>query len=427
MDLFLGIDLGTSGCRAIVIDSNHQVQAQASTSITAPLQQGVFVEQDPDLWWDAVCRVLYSLQNTISMQSIRAIAIDGTSGTLLAADEYGTPLDKALMYNDARSVEEAALIKKFAPPQSGAHGASSSLAKFLWMKRNDKLNNARRVLHQADWIAGKLINTFKYSDENSALKLGFDPLTGSWPHWLSQLNIDQKLLPEIVPRGTNVKVVSHQAVEQFDFNYKTQVVAGTTDSIAATLATGAHKVGDAVTSLGSTLVLKIFTQTPISSPEHGVYSHRMGDLWLAGGASNSGGAVLKKYFTLDQINAMSLEINPAESTHLNYYPLPCKGERFPISDPDKKPDLIPRPESNTLFFQGILEGIAKIEKQGYDLLAELGAPYPTSIKSTGGGADNSAWRQIRSNILGIPAPKATQNEAAYGAALLAFHAISKIK
>lgn len=427
MDLFLGIDLGTSGCRAIVIDSHHQIQAQASTSIPSPLQQNVSIEQDPELWWDAVCRVLHSLKNTISMQKIQAIAIDGTSGTLLAVDEYGTPIGKALMYNDARSIEESALIQKFAPSKSGAHGASSSLAKFLWMQRNNKLNNARRVLHQADWIAGKLINTFKFSDENNALKLGFDPLTGTWPRWLNQLNIDQKLLPEIVPRGTNVKVVSHQIVEQFDFNHKIQVIAGTTDSIAATLATGAHKVGDAVTALGSTLVLKVFTQTPISSPEHGIYSHRMGDLWLAGGASNCGGAVLKKYFTTDQINDLSSKINPFAPTHLNYYPLPSNGERFPICDPNKKPVLVPRPESNTLFFQGILEGIATIEKQGYDLLAELGAPYPTSIRSTGGGAGNASWTKIRSNMLGAPILEPTQNEAAYGAALLASRAISKIK
>ncbi|MCF6234929.1 MAG: FGGY-family carbohydrate kinase [Gammaproteobacteria bacterium] len=425
MNLFLGIDLGTSGCRGIVIDSNHQIQAQANTSIPAPVQRGSTIEQDPVLWWDSVCRVLHSLQSKISMQNIRAIAVDGTSGTLLTVDEYGTPLNAALMYNDIRSIEEASLIKKWAPPQSGAHGASSSLAKFLWMQRNNRLNNVRRVLHQADWIAGKLIGVFKFSDENSALKLGFDPLTGAWPDWLNQLNINRKLLPEIVPRGTNVKVVSRKAINRFGFNDETQVVAGTTDSIAATLATDAHCIGDAVTSLGSTLVLKVFTQTPISAPEYGVYSHRMGHLWLAGGASNSGGAVLKKYFTIDQLNKMTQKVRPEKPTHLNYYPLPCDGERFPVNDPDKKPKLLPRPESDTLFFQGILEGIAQIEKRGYELLAELGAPYPTSIKTTGGGASNPAWRQIRSHMLGVPVLEATQNEAAYGAALLALRATSQ--
>ncbi len=425
MNLFLGIDLGTSGCRGVVIDNHQQVQAQANTLIPAPVQQGSNIEQDPALWWNAVCRVLHSLQCKIPMQNIRAIAIDGTSGTLLAVDECGTPLNAALMYNDSRSIEEASLIKKWAPPQSGAHGASSSLAKFLWMQRNNRLNNAKRVLHQADWVAGKLIGIFKFSDENNALKLGFDPLTGAWPGWLNQLNIDRKLLPEIVPRGTNVKVISRKAINCFGFSNKTQVVAGTTDSIAATLATGVHKVGDAVTSLGSTLVLKIFTQTPISAPEYGVYSHRMGHLWLAGGASNSGGAVLKKYFTMDQISQMTQKVRHEKHTHLNYYPLLYNGERFPVNDPDKKPELLPRPDSDTLFFQGILEGIAQIEKRGYELLAELGAPYPASIKTTGGGANNSTWKEIRSRLLGVPVLKATQNEAAYGAALLALRATSQ--
>ncbi len=427
MKLFLGIDLGTSGCRAIVIDNNKQIEAQASTPIPAPLQRGPAIEQDPALWWDAVCRVLHSLQSKIPMQRIQAIAVDGTSGTLLAVDESGTPLDLALMYNDARSIEEAALIKKHAPSQSGAHGASSSLAKFIWMQRNNRLKRAKHILHQADWIAGRLVNRFSFSDENNALKLGFDPQSSSWPDWLDKLGVNKQLLPEIVPRDTTVQVISHDMAREFGFSENTQIVAGTTDSIAATLATGACKAGDAVTSLGSTLVLKVFSEKAVSAPEYGIYSHRMGDLWLVGGASNSGGNVLKKFFSTAQMETMSAKLDPDKPTSLDYYPLPHQGERFPLCDPRKKPHLTPRPTDDSLFFQGILEGIAQIEKQGYQLLAKLGAPYPDTIKTTGGGAGNRAWTEIRRRILAIPIIETHHNQAAYGAALLALRAMTDAK
>ncbi len=91
-------------------------------------------------------------------------------------------------------------------------------------------------------------------------------------------------------------------------------MTGTTDSNAATLAAGASEIGDAVTSLGSTLVLKILSDRPVNAPQYGVYSHRLGDHWLVGGASNSGGAVTAAHFTPEEMRRLSTEMNP-EPTH----------------------------------------------------------------------------------------------------------------
>ncbi|MCL5669676.1 MAG: FGGY-family carbohydrate kinase, partial [Gammaproteobacteria bacterium] len=182
---------------------------------------------------------------------------------------------------------------------------------------------------------------------------------------------------------------------------------------------GARLPGEAVTSLGSTLVMKVLSEQPIFAPQYGVYSHRLGKLWLAGAGSNSGGAVLQHYFTAQQMQAMTARLQPGHPTGLDYYPLLVPGERFPVNDPHLAPRLAPRPADDAQFFQGMLEGMARIERQAYERLAGLGAPYPVSIRSVGGGAQNEAWTKIRSRLLQVPLPNPAHTEAAYGAALLA--------
>jgi sugar (pentulose or hexulose) kinase len=231
------------------------------------------------------------------------------------------------------------------------------------------------------------------------------------------------LLPEVVPPGTLTGHIESQWSKRWGFSPDTGIVSGTTDSTAGFLATGAGP-GQAVTSLGSTLVIKICSKQPVYSPRYGIYSHRLGERWLVGGASNTGGAVLLKYFGLETIGKLTAHTNPLRPTGLDYYPLVSPGERFPVSDPDLVPRLQPRPANDAEFFQGMLEGMARIEKQGYERLEELGAPWPKQVITVGGGAANAGWQTIREQLLGVPVVKARQSEAAYGSALLAREAVT---
>jgi sugar (pentulose or hexulose) kinase len=205
------------------------------------------------------------------------------------------------------------------------------------------------------------------------------------------------------------------------------LVAGTTDSIAAFIATGACETGEAVTSLGSTLVLKLISDKPVFSSRLGVYSHRLGDSWLAGGASNSGGKVLLQYFDPARMKQLTPMLEPETPTGLDYYPLAQAGERFPRNDPGLQPALEPRPDDEVKFFQALLEGIAGIEAEGYRALSQLGAPAVSKVFTSGGGSTNPAWRKIRELKLGVPVEIAGHSEASYGAALLAMRAIVKEK
>jgi len=420
--LYIGIDLGTSGCRACAIDDHASVVHMSWQSLPAPKQKHQRIEQDASIWWQGVEQVLNDLCNHIDTDQVKAISVDGTSGTLLAIDKQGSPLSPALMYNDASCTQQADAIKPVAPENSAALGNSSGLAKFLYLQQS--FPQVRHICHQADWIAGKLSGNFAISDENNALKTGYDPVIGNWPEWLDQLDINRDLLPEVVAPGSITGTLSAELSKKFNFNNDVKIIAGTTDSIAAFIATGVTQPGEAVTSLGSTLVLKIISPHPVNSAESGIYSHKLDNVWLAGGASNSGGAVLKHFFSDDQLNAMTPLLKPEQATHLNYYPLCKSGERFPVNDPQLKPRLTPRPDNDVEFFQGMLESMSHIEQDGYKKLQQLGAPWPDVVYTAGGGSKNNAWTTIRNKLLGIPVYTSEHTEACYGSALLAKRAFT---
>ncbi len=421
MTLTVGVDLGTSGCRAIAINrENRSIVAQASVSLPPSRRTAAGAsEQDPADWWRGVERVLQDLTGTLDGREIDAIAVDGTSSTLLLTDIEGTPLTPALMYDDTRARDQVPRIAEVAPGGSPVHSAGSSLAKLLHLIHHSAPPPHFRVLHQADWISGRLLGRYGLGDENNALKLGYDPVHRCWPEWMGRFGFDMGRLPEVIPAGTPLGRIAPAVAKSTGLPPETRVIAGTTDSTAAFLATGARQCGEAVTSLGSTLVLKILSNAPLFDPARGVYSHRVGDRWLVGGASNSGGAVLAHYFSRGEMTALSQRLDPARPTGLDYYPLLNPGERFPINDPHYPPRVAPRPHDDRIFFQGLLEGIAAIEQQGYALLHNLGAPAPRQVITTGGGAANDAWRRIRQRLLGVPVTTADCHDAAYGAALLA--------
>ena len=413
----IGIDLGTSGVRANAIDGEGELLAQSRVALPSSTQtRPGHQEQQPFDWWKAVLHTIDALPTDVR-QAIQAIAVDGTSGTLLLSDEQGEPVSPALMYNDQRAQTEAGSLADIAPPQAAVHSPNSALAKLMWLENNGF--SGRHALHQADWIAAQLGAPPGVSDENNCLKLGYDPVTRRWPDWIPATGLDPARLPKVVAVGHTIGQLSSELRKRWGCRNPVSLIAGTTDSNAATLATGINRIGDAATALGSTLVLKILSEQPVFAPEYGIYSHRMGERWLVGGASNSGGLVLRKYFTDEQLKRLSGQVDPRRDSGLDYYPLPSPGERFPLNDPQLRPRLEPRPENEVHFLHGLLEGIARIEQQGYLRLHELGAPFPGRILTTGGGATNETWRRLRERIIGVPIRKAVHSEAAYGAALIA--------
>jgi sugar (pentulose or hexulose) kinase len=305
-----------------------------------------------------------------------------------------------------------------APPESAAHGGTSPAARLLLMQERHPA--ASKALHQADWLAGRLTRRFGLSDDNNALKLGWDPVARCWPGWLDAFGIERRLLPKVVEPGTVLGPVATGPLRG------AMVVAGTTDGCASFLATGAGLPGEGVTALGTTLTLKLLSDRPIFAPAFGIYSHKLLGHWLAGGASNSGGGALLRYFSVEEIAALTPALRPDAPVDLGWHPLPGTGERFPLADPAMRFEPKDIPADCGRFLQALMEGIARVEALAYARLRELGAPALTSVRTVGGGAGNAAWTAIRARHLGVPMAAATSTDAAYGTALLALKGHARV-
>jgi sugar (pentulose or hexulose) kinase len=416
----IGIDLGTSGVRAVAVDASGQILGIGAAKLPPTKATGARREQSPEDWWNGCRTALDELGTKIDLGGAKAIAVDATSGTILPVDHHNRPLALARMYDDAATGDLAAQIKKTAPRESAAHGATSPAARALeWTK----LPRLHCILHQADWINGCLGATNWQTDENNALKTGYDPVSRSWPDWLRGFGLSPGLLPEVVPVGTPIGRVSGQAALALGIPEGITIAAGTTDGCATFLASGAMLPGEASTALGSTIVLKLLSDRPIFAPELGIYSHRLGDTWLAGGASNCGGKTLLQFFAQEQLSTLEASLEPSKPTGTDFYPLPSVGERFPVSDPNLAPRLTPRPADDAIFLQGIYEAFARVEQTGYAKLATLGGPTLRNVRHAGGGSKSTAWMSLRASALGVPQLPAWSEEAAAGAARLAWRSL----
>ncbi|XP_057966137.1 D-ribulose kinase isoform X2 [Malania oleifera] len=414
--LYLGMDFGTSGARYALIDKRGMIHAEGKRAY--PL----FINEEKMDWICSWRMTLFSLLEDVPVNLrpfVASISIDGTSATTIILDSNtGEPLCRPFLYNDS-CPEALAVVNSIAPANHTVCSGSSTLCKLIsWWNSDHSNKGSALLLHQADWLLWLLHGKLGVSDYNNALKVGYDPELDSYPPWLISQPYS-RVLPSVKVPGSSTGFIKEEISMQFGYSKDCVVCTGTTDSIAAFLAARATLPGKAVTSLGSTLAIKLLSTSRIEDARFGVYSHRLDDKWLVGGASNTGGAVLRQIFTDEQLETLSEQINPIEASPLDYYPLQAVGERFPVADPKMKPRLVPRPGSDVEYLHGILESIARIEAKAYGLLNDLGATQVEEVFTAGGGAKNEKWMKIRERVLGLPVCQASQTEAAYGAALLA--------
>lgn len=441
MTFYLGLDFGTSSARACVVNESKNIIHQyfisyptnrletartfdifdiPSTSDilnTPDILNTSGILQTPLDWRTALHSILINLPLDVA-GNLTGIAIAATSATVLLCDDELEPTSPALMYFDSRAQTVFNEIQHIAPPDHITRSTTSGLAKFLWLTKHIDLTHTTYFMHQADWLTALLTGQGGISDYHNALKSGYDVENLCWPEWVKNLP-HAHLLPEVVAPGIALTAIHPTVASHFNINPACVIHAGTTDSIAAFIAAGVDKPGAAVSSLGTTIVLKLLSTRRVESAQYGVYSHRYGNLWLVGGASNAGGGVLRQYFSNTQLEILSAQIDPKIDSPLDYYPLPRAGERFPINDPIYPPRLTPRPESAVEFLHGLLQGLTRIEGAGYDKLRELGASPLRAVTTCGGGAKNNIWHEMRARQLDVPVTVAAHTEAAYGAALLA--------
>ena len=422
---WLGLDLGTQSVRALAVSSRGDVLAQASQPLTSHREDSRH-EQDPGQWWEAMGAACRAALGEMSSESIEALAMCGTSGTVVLVDADGDPLSPALMYDDARAEDEAQRANEAGDEVWRSLGyrlqASWGLPKLLWLLReHGDAGEGARLAHQVDVVARRLIGHEVATDSSHALKTGYDLRGDAWPEEaMASLGVADAVLPYVVRPGTELGTVGPAGAEATGLPEGTPVIAGMTDGCAAQIAAGALSLGAWNSVLGTTLVLKGVAPEPVRDPHGAVYSHRSPDgRWLPGGASSVGAGVLSERFPdrdLEELDRRAAEREPARVVS---YPLVSRGERFPFTAPDAEGFLLGEPSDEVDHYAALLQGVAYVERLCFDHLDRLGAPTGGELTLTGGATRSRYWCQLRADVLGREVRLVEHAEAALGMAVLA--------
>ncbi len=433
MDLVVGVDMATADVRAVVADADGRVHAEARRPLPAPTSpRPGWSEQDAGAWWPAVADVLREVTAGLDGgATVVAISVSATSGTVVALDTRGDPTGPALTYADQRAVAEAEVAQDAAADRWAGLGlriqASFGLPKWAWLLAQPGAGRSTAALaHASDVVVRQLVGSVDgvavtATDWSHALKSGYDPLRQEWAaEAMTALGIPMQLLPEVRRPTEPAGVVSGEAAAATGLPVGCEVRLGMTDACAAQLAAGAGEPGRFVSVLGSTLVLKGASHDLVVDPSGAVYSHRHPDgWWLPGGASNVGGRAFLAGFPgrePAELDAIAARHGPATCV---VYPLLGRGERFPFVAPDAEGFVVGEPADEADRIRATAEGVAFVERLGYERLAALGAPVHPPIVVTGGGSSSLVWNRIRATVLGVPLLAAPGATTALGACILA--------
>jgi sugar (pentulose or hexulose) kinase len=418
--IWLGLDIGTQSARALAVTPDGDVLAVAAFPL-ASHRDGVRHEQAAGDWWEAAAAACRETLARIPAGAVQALAICGTSGTVVAVDAEGEPLGPGLMYDDSRARVEAERADRAGAAvwdQLGYAGmpASWALPKLLWLLRAH--GREMRLAHQPDFVAARLVGHRVAADWSHALKTGYDLVADRWPQEvLDRLGVEAGVLPDVVPPGALLGSVGADGAEATGIPAGTPVRAGMTDGCAAQIAAAALTPGSWNSVLGTTLVLKGVTPEPLRDPLGAVYSHRLpGGDWLPGGASSVGAGALGAGRDLEALDRAASAHEPAGAIA---YPLVSRGERFPFRAPDAEAFLLGEPADDGDRHAALLQGVAFTERLSYDYLDRLGAPVDGRLTLTGGGARSRYWCQLRADVLRRPVTVPRDAEPALGMAALA--------
>ena len=434
--MFLGLDIGTEGTRASIYDSDGKQCAKAEGSLTTYRPKHNWIEHDAREWWSSVSHSVRECVGRIpSVNSIKAVAVCGTSGTIVPIGDHGEPLRPAILYSDTRATLQAEElsrdeeIKQLGKTQSSKMDASGGLAKILWIARNEPevFRKTYKFLATTDYIVLRLSGRI-FCDYFNAAKTSMNLLTREWPrNTLERFGIPPRTLPDLKEPGTLIGELTEMAARETGLREGTLVVAGATDGIAGFISSGAVEPGQACEVTGTTQVFHVTTDKLTPDPMGRIYYHvhPKHGYWIAGGASSGGGIILRwlhdKLLPNESFEKLDEEAEAVEPLSGG---LLCEaamtGERAPRWDPSVSGMLIgltPKTGSAHIY-RSMMEGVAFLLKAIIDVCHDLGIPV-REIRSAGGGARSRIWRQIKADVLGKEVVVPEDPSSTLGVAMLA--------
>ncbi|MEW1720434.1 FGGY family carbohydrate kinase [Streptomyces sp. NPDC093109] len=425
----MGVDLGTQSVRALAVTDGGEVLGRGAAPLTGH-RDGDRHEQLPADWWEGAVTALRRALRTVPAARVRGVAVCGTSGTVLLTDRAGEPLTPALMYDDGRAAAEARRAQEAGAEVWRTLGhriqPTWALAKLVRLTAEYGGTGGARVCHQADFVTTRLVGGPVPTDSSHALKTGYDLHTRSWPTAVhDRLGLAGLDFPAVVAPGTELGTVCRAAADRTGLAEGTPVVAGMTDGCAAQLGSGAWEIGQWNTVLGTTLVLKGVTRTPLHDPAGVLYNHLAPDgNWLPGGASSVGAGALTHAFPgadLGHLDRLAAHREPAGAVA---YPLVSRGERFPFLAAGAEPLMLGVPADDADRYAALLQGVALAERLCLAYVRYLGAPVEGPVTFTGGATRSGYWNQLRADILGRTARVPAHTDSALGMAVLAARGVT---
>ncbi len=440
MRYLMGIDVSTTGAKALLMDEAGRVLSSVSTPLSLSTPRPLWSEQDPHEWWAGTCASISAAigQAGVNASDILAVGLTGQMHGLTLLDEAGRVLRPAILWNDQRTGKQCDEIRKrVGKSRLIAITGNDALAgftapKILWVRENEPAvyTQVRHILLPKDYVRYRLTGGFAIDKADAAGTLLLDLKTRQWSREvLEALDIPAEWLPEAF-EGTEVTGrVTPEAAQAAGLLAGTPVVAGGGDQSAQAVGVGAIRPGIVALTLGTSGVVFVSTEQPFYEPEGRLHTfcHAVPGRWHLMGVMLSAAGSLRWFhdsvapeLDYDALLAPAAEI-PAGCEGLCFLPY-LTGERTPHPDPLARGAFVGLTIRHTLahMTRAVLEGVAFGLRDSFELIRQVGAAQIQEVRVSGGGARSPLWRQILADVLGVELVTVNTTEgAAYGAALLA--------
>jgi len=429
----LGIDVGTSGTKAILIDNSGKIIGKGDKGYRL-YTEGRCVEQEADDWWDACITAVKQAVSKENAPNVRAISLSTQGATMAALDTKGKPIGRALTWMDTRAQEEADKLESIMGKDEvyricgWRSGPSFDASKILWMKNNDEYKEAKLYLSTIEYINLKLTGKAVIDPTNAAIRQIYNVSTGGWAEKiLNMVGVSPGELPEILKTGALVGVLTDEAAVTLGLDKAVRVYNGAHDQYCASLGCGAVNDGDMFLSTGTTWVVMGITEKPIFSdtyisacthPAEGLY----GNMASLTGTGASYQWVKDTFLTNEAFSSIDEKAAKETTKCGNVFFFPwLSGAAYPIWNMNARGGFIGMDFSHGPYCMAlaVMESAAFSLKNAVKDFESHGFK-PKAIKIMGGAAKSKVWLDILAAVIDVPLYKMEITDScALGAAFIA--------
>lgn len=438
MKYVIGVDLGTSSVKVLLVNQVGDVVAEASEDYPLSQEQSGYSEQNPEDWVLKTLKALTKLVKTahIDPSEIEGLSFSGQMHGLVLLDEKGKVLRPAILWNDTRTTEECRLIEeklgsRLLELTKNQALEGFTLPKLLWVKRHepDLYENARSFVLPKDYLRYRLTGSLQMEISDAAGTLMLNISEKKWSlEILDKLEIDVALCPPLIDSHELVGTLLPELAAEAGLSPSTKVFGGGADNACGALGAGILTEGKTMCSIGTSGVVLTYEATGTKDFEGKVhyFNHAAAEHFYAMGVTLSAGDSLswfKNVFAQDEsfdaLVALAERL-PAGSGGLLFTPY-LVGERTPHADAEIRGSFIgvDRSHSKAHFVRAVLEGITFSLRESLEIFRQKGKVI-SSIVSIGGGAKSEFWLQLQADIFNADVYKlANEQGPGLGAAMLA--------